>query len=86
MIYAIVGSRSWDRGLEDRVMEFVATLVSLLPEDAEVVSGGASGVDSWAEWACFELGVKCHVIKPEYDKYPPKIAPLMREQGDCKKV
>ena len=42
MKIAIVGSRNYSK--EGNVADFVTSL----PEDAEIVSGGADGVDTWA--------------------------------------
>jgi hypothetical protein len=36
---------------------------------AECVSGGASGVDSWAEETAKTLGAKCTIFLPDWDKH-----------------
>lgn len=46
----------------------------------EVVSGGAIGADSLGAKFAKENGIKLTVFKPEYDKYPGKIAPLKRNE------
>jgi predicted Rossmann fold nucleotide-binding protein DprA/Smf involved in DNA uptake len=54
MVVAIIGSRpqywSWSSQIQARVERFVAALKTKHP-DAIVVSGGARGVDTWAEQA-----------------------------------
>lgn len=45
----------------------------------EVISGGADGIDYWGErYSKKELLKPAVIHKPEYDKYPAHIAPLMR--------
>jgi predicted Rossmann fold nucleotide-binding protein DprA/Smf involved in DNA uptake len=50
------------------------------PERAVVISGGAAGVDTWAEQAAKLRGLSTLTFKPEYGKYPPKVAPLKRNE------
>lgn len=58
---------------------FVEKYVSRLPNGTEVVSGGASGVDSWAfQEATRRKGIKVTVFRPDYNRYPGKVAPLKR--------
>ncbi len=60
---AIVGSRGFaDRAL---VMDFVRRL----PMDTEVVSGGAQGVDSWAELSARYRGMKVTVLYANWKQH-----------------
>lgn len=57
---AIVGSRTWtDR---DKVIEYVMGL----PSNTIVVSGGARGVDRWAEQAARDRGLEVEVYRPDW--------------------
>ena len=69
---AIVGSRDWPH-TED-VTQYVATLAP----GTTVVSGGAIGVDTWAEEAAIEHGLETIIFKPDYKKYSKRMAPLLR--------
>jgi DNA recombination-mediator protein A len=57
---AIVGSRY----LPPTEKQRVATFIGQLPENCTVVSGGAPGVDSWAESLAVERGLRCAVVRP----------------------
>lgn len=46
--------------------------------DAEIVSGGARGVDTCAREYAKTFNLPITEFKPDYEKYPPKIAPLIR--------
>ena len=46
--------------------------------DAEIVSGGAKGMDVSAKEYADTFRFSYREFKPEYDKYPPKLAPLKR--------
>lgn len=57
----------------------------------EVISGGAAGVDTLAERWVYETNalfrpfgvvekVKLTVIRPDYEAYPGRVAPLMRNE------
>ena len=53
-----------------------------------VVSGGARGADTYAREFAQENNLPLQEFLPEYDKYPPKQAPLIRnkkivEACDC---
>lgn len=53
--------------------------MGLVGDDDTIVSGGAIGVDALAaKYSREELGREPLVFKPDYDKYPPRIAPLER--------
>jgi len=83
----ITGSRK----LED--METLKQVIQELESRTEqkitmLLHGGAKGADTLAqEWAD-ENKIKTHVIKPDYEKHYPKIAPLIRNKelvklADC---
>lgn len=70
MKIAIVGSRTFgdmltDRRMRQRVFAYVATL----PKDTVIVSGGASGVDTWAETAARQYGLAVIVFKPDWKAF-----------------
>lgn len=70
MKIAIVGSRTFgdmltDRRIRRQVFDYVATL----PKDTVIVSGGASGVDTWAESAAKEHGLAVIVYKPDWKAF-----------------
>lgn len=56
MYVAVVGSRKYPE------LERVGRLVNLMHNDATVVSGGAKGVDSYAETAAIQRGLKVATI------------------------
>lgn len=63
MKVAIVGSREYAH--LGKVEKYIRTL----PNDTIIVSGGAIGVDKWAEqWARF-LGLGTIILKPDWNKY-----------------
>lgn len=45
-----------------------------------VVSGGAKGADTYAREFATKHNLKLIEYLPQYDKYPPKIAPLERNK------
>ena len=63
MTIGIVGSRGFAN--EDQVRAFVRTL----PGDATVVSGGAQGVDSWAEDEAKRRGLSVVVYLADWKTY-----------------
>lgn len=76
----IVGSRSiTDEAYVFSVLDFY--LRRLLEEnEVIIISGGAVGTDTLAEKFAEQKGLKIEIYKPEYDKYPPKVAPIKRNQ------
>lgn len=56
----IVGSRSFPN--RDKVIQ----LVNSLPIDFEVVTGGAPGVDTWAELMARERGLDLNIYYPDW--------------------
>lgn len=70
MKLAIVGSRSFGDRIDDaKVRKAVQAYIATLPADTVIVSGGASGVDTWAEEAARKRGLKVIVFKPDWKKY-----------------
>jgi hypothetical protein len=52
-----------------------------------IISGGAQGVDTGAEWAADKMDINFVLFLPDYNKYHKRKAPLMRniemaEAGD----
>ena len=64
MNVGIVGSRRW------KSRAAVESLVDTLPPDTTVVSGGASGVDSWAAEFARKRGLKVVVFLPDLPTVP----------------
>ena len=60
--YGLVGSRFRP------CQEDVVAIVAGLPDDAIVVSGGAKGVDRWAETAARNRGLKVISHRPKFTK------------------
>lgn len=65
MKIAIVGSRSYPH--RHVVRDFVRLLAEKCP-GATVVSGGARGVDTWAEEAAREFGLEVEVHLPDWSR------------------
>ncbi len=59
-IVAIVGSRFAPITLRERVWK----LIGKLDLDTVIVTGGAPGVDTWAEDIAVERGMACAVVRP----------------------
>lgn len=73
MKLAVVGSRNW-------AMPIIISKILDEIYPAEVVSGGAKGVDSYAEaWALLHL-IKMKVFKPDWDKYGNRAGALRNKQ------
>jgi len=54
----------------DKGMKLTKFLLSKFPPDEfGIVTGGAKGVDTWAEQAADEYGLECVVYPAEWDKY-----------------
>ncbi len=70
MKVAVVGSRSYKN--YDKIEEILDELTI-----TEIVSGGARGVDSYAEYYAIKNKLPTTIIKPEYEKYG-KRAPIIR--------
>lgn len=63
-VIAVVGSRIYPR------LDLVREYVRGLPRDAEVVSGGAVGVDSAAEGEARARGLAVRVFRPDWSRGP----------------
>lgn len=76
MKIGVVGGRNFDN------YEYFKDCMSTLNIDSNVVlvSGGAKGADSMAEYYAKEKGIQCIVFKPDYKKYG-RAAPMIRN-GD----
>lgn len=74
-VVAIVGSRQWRDGLVVRLA--VRAYVEGLPYGDTIVTGGAAGVDFWAEAEADAQGIAVEVIRPDYAAHG-KRAPLVR--------
>lgn len=79
MKLAIIGGRNFDKWnlFEDNFLIHYQYRIDSIDE---IVSGGAIGVDSLAAELAKIHDIKLKVFRPEYDKYPGKIAPLKRNE------
>jgi hypothetical protein len=71
---AIVGSRDFPR--RDLVEQFVGAL----PAGSIVVSGGARGVDSFAEEAARRRGLEVRVLRADWDRLGAKAGPIRNSE------
>ena len=79
MKIAVIGSRNFTD--YDFFKEKLEYLIQNIKEDIQFVSGGAkSGGDALIKRYCQENNLPLIEFLPEYDKYPPKIAPIKRNQ------
>ena len=69
---AVVGSRGYPD--EDEVRSFIHNL----PRGVIVISGGAKGVDTWAEDQACREGLEMIIFKPNYELLGPTFAPRAR--------
>ena len=77
----ITGSRSIiDEQFVFSTLSFYLTRFLEDPENLILIHGGAKGVDELAQKFAEEKGLKTEIYLPKYDKYPPKYAPLKRNQ------
>lgn len=67
MKIAIVGSRKYPH--EDFVREFVGRLIQAQPAGLTLVTGGAKGVDSWAQEEAFMFEVPVQTFLPDWDTH-----------------
>lgn len=51
--------------------------IAVVAPGAIIISGGAAGVDTWAEEAARACGLTCKVIRPDWNKHG-KVAGLLR--------
>ena len=76
----IVGSRSiTDEEYVFYVLNFYLRRL-LAEKEVIIVSGGAVGIDKIAEKFAEQKGIETEIYEPEYDKFPPKVAPIKRNQ------
>jgi len=76
---AVIGSRGFFN--YNFFKEKLEYLIQNIKEDIVFVSGGAkSGGDALIKRYCEENNLPLIEFLPEYDKYPPKIAPIKRNQ------
>lgn len=69
-VVAIVGSRTFrDAPRATAVVEAAVARIAAKHPTATIVSGGAKGVDTWAERAAQKHGLECKVIRPDWDKH-----------------
>lgn len=68
MKLAIIGSR----GISLDITPYVPDGVD------EIISGGAMGIDTCAEQYADKKKMSKHIIRPRYDLYPGRVAPLKR--------
>lgn len=74
---AVVGSRNFND--YEYFKNKLQYLISNITEDIQFVSGGAkSGADFLVKRFCREENYKLIEHLPDYEKYPPKVAPLKR--------
>ncbi len=67
---AVVGSRS-----------LTARLEGYIPDNAtEIITGGATGIDTIAAEYAIRHSLSLRIIRPDYKKYPPKAAPIIRNK------
>lgn len=77
----ISGSRTIiDKELVFSTLDFYLSRFIKEGEELVIVHGNAKGVDCLAnDWA-ISKSIKTEIYEPEYDKYPPKFAPIKRNQ------
>lgn len=67
---AVIGSRGLSLDITPYITDDVET----------IISGGASGIDSCAEEYADKNKLSKHIIRPRYDLYPGKVAPIKRNE------
>lgn len=74
----IAGSR--DIGIGEMAVYSLMRTAPFFREMTHLISGGAKGVDTYAvEWAK-RNDIPFSEYKPDYEKYPTKVAPIMRNK------
>lgn len=71
----VCGSRTWKdaQAIQDRIAK--------LPSYSVVIEGGAGGADTLAREAAIARGLHVATVKPLYDFFPRKSAPLARNDA-----
>ena len=67
---AIIGSREYPH--RDRVENYV----NALPDGTVIVSGGAPGVDRWAQYAASQRGLRVWLERADWDRYGRAAGPM----------
>ena len=75
----IAGSRGFNNYyfLKEQVTIFLATLREPFPE---IISGGASGADTYGEWYAKERGLKIIRMPANWNKYGRAAGPIRNEE------
>lgn len=68
------------RPLPESVRPFVREVIQNLAPGSTVTHGDAEGFDKMAEEEAVACGLQTFKFPPEYDKHPPKVAPLIRNE------
>jgi len=77
MKVAIVGSRTPNKTFA----EFASLVEACVKTDKiEVVSGGAKGIDAFAEHLAELKGWPITIFRPDYSRYEGRVAPLVRNR------
>jgi len=79
----ITGSRNYKNA--DTLSEMIDQLTMLIQIEnimdctpTEILHGGATGADQLADNYAKKHGIKCTIIRPDYQRHHHKMAPLMR--------
>lgn len=67
--YAFVGSREWPEDLVPAVKDKIKFALENINQDSIILSGGAPGVDTWAEEEAKNSGFEVQVFKADWDKH-----------------
>ena len=79
----ITGSRNYNdyTALNEAIDELTIRLQLADEMDCaptEILHGGAKGADELANQYAEKHGIKCIIIRPDYQRHNPKLAPLLR--------
>ena len=70
---AVVGSRKWTESNTPWVRDAITQFVNALPDSCILVSGGAKGVDTWAETAAKARGLKTLIHPARWVQIPRRL-------------
>lgn len=73
----VTGSR---RATEEDFQRLAAAIETYAPGVTEILHGGASGADQLASRYARARGLPETVLLPDYVRYPPRVAPILRNQ------
>lgn len=76
MKVAVIGSRTFTN--YQIVKETLLKVIEKYGSPETIISGGALGADTLAEKYAKENNIPTLIFKPDYTKYPGKMAPIMR--------